>query len=87
MIRHPEPLRTGAFQTRTARIMEMIKLPIANGAKTSGRSHDGQDTEGGRLPQDAIALDTDNRPVDVAEIPGAGRVRQEGSEYVGQLTG
>lgn len=87
MTRHPEPLRTGVVWTQTARIVEMIKLLITNRAEISVRSHDGKGTDTVRLPQYTIILDTDNRRVDVAEVPGTGRVRQEGSEHVGQLAG
>ena len=43
MTRHPEPLRTGFVWAQTARIVEMIKLLITDGAEISARSHDGKD--------------------------------------------
>ena len=46
-----------------------------------------QGASDGRLPQYAITLDTDHCSVDVTDVPGAGRVSQEGPEHVGQLTG
>ena len=84
---HSEPLRTGVVQVHTVRTVEMIKLLITNAAEIADRSHDWKDPDTGRLPQYTITLDTDNRPVDVAEVLGTGRVRQEGSEHVGQLAG
>ena len=88
MTRHPDPVRTGIVWTQTARIVEMIKLLITNRAEISVRSHDGKDTDTARWPQEPVlSLDTDNRRVDVAEVPGTARVRQEGSEHVGQLAG
>ncbi len=48
MTRDPEPLRIGVVKAQAARIVEMIKLLIADGAEVPARSHNGKDTDTAR---------------------------------------
>ena len=58
------------------RIIDIIKPVIADGAGISSRSLDGKDTDTARRPQEPVLLlDSGNRPMDVAEVPGTGRIR------------
>ena len=48
MTRRPEPLRISVVKGRAARVMEMIKLLITDGAEIPARSRDGKDTDTAR---------------------------------------